>query len=186
MEAIFNGAAFCAWWRNLSPPEAQQFLDYSNDYYVSRELAKQRADDDVERYESYTDDGPAGGYESDDSNLSSDREANSEEWSLTADESLDHDFISDDTAVLSPTTTFTHLMERGPDAAYLVASQVVPPLLTDYGTIDTEDIDHCIALAEESFIARDQTPPLSVVFQANGIFPTQVEMLASALNGADT
>ncbi|KAF1778216.1 hypothetical protein JG687_00008750 [Phytophthora cactorum] len=41
---------FQLWWQELAPEPARKFLYYSNDYYMSRELARQRIYDDTERY----------------------------------------------------------------------------------------------------------------------------------------
>ncbi|ETN16580.1 hypothetical protein PPTG_05760 [Phytophthora nicotianae INRA-310] len=41
---------FQSWWDNEAPDSARQFLENSNDYYTSRELARKRSDESKERF----------------------------------------------------------------------------------------------------------------------------------------
>lgn len=168
---------FDSWWRGSAPDEARTFVARSDDYYASRELANQRADEDTERYLACIDDKSERG-DSDCDSSSSDNDADWEEDPTS--------FA--DTALL-PCLAHTDSIERAAPAAALAAgSQQSPSGDLDTSSIAAAELDRLIADAEAALHLREHSPATAVHHPHgnDAVFPTRVSVLAEALAGSST
>ncbi|KAF4127212.1 hypothetical protein GN958_ATG23601 [Phytophthora infestans] len=88
---------YVKWWRDEAPEIARQFLQNSNDYYTSRELARKRSDANMEQFRAMVD---GDDYSDDGSNYGASEQA---EEAICVDGSSDD--IPEDYFSASPTIT---------------------------------------------------------------------------------
>nr|WFG64369.1 hypothetical protein [Phytophthora pini] len=166
------------WWRDHAPTGAREFLKFSKDYNISREIARQRIDDDMARYRGYIE-------------CSSDEEADGSsilEGSSGEEEDMAWDDNSSqaDTALVKSMTEHTLKFQWGREAVQLSAASSDVPLRERFANVSVpvDDRDKDIA-ATERLLAERETKPV-----ANGTMnlpeaETKVILLRGAIANCD-